>query len=117
MARHLRSLAREWLGVMRPRTYYLPWITRPGLECALVLSNVEARFKPEFSAGPFPATVVQYDGHDYTATHGREEFIEGYPGLIRLLMKAACAMVSVLGRTVPIFTRNQYVYLGSESRS
>jgi len=168
MARHLRSLAREWLGVMRPRTYYLPWITRPGLECALVLSNVEARFKPEFSAGPFPATVVQYDargiaahrydvtladttdivevplrpaaggcgfatvrgerlrsdlyvtlsdGHDYTATHGREEFIEGYPGLIRLVMKATCAMASVLGHTVPIFTRNQYVYLGSESRS
>ena len=153
---------------MRPRTYYLPWITRPGLDCALVLSNVEARFKPELSAGPIPVTVVQYDargkaarqyevtlvdstdtvempltpaaggcgfatvrgeglhsdlyvtlsdGHDYTATHGREEFIEEYPGLIRLLLSSAGAVMSVLGRTLPIFTRNQYVYLGPESRS
>ena len=57
----------------RPRTYYLPWITRPGLECALVLSNVEARFKPEFSVGPFPVSVVQYDAlgsvaHRYAVT-------------------------------------------------
>ena len=168
MTRRLRSLARRWFGVTRPRTYYLPWITRPGLECVLVLSNVEARFKPEFSAGPFPVTVVQYDaqgnaahrydvtladsedtvevplkpafggcgfvtvsgdrlrsdlyvtlsdGHDYTATHGREEFIEGYPGLIRLVMGAAGAMASVVGRAVPVFTRNQFVYLGPESRS
>src|SRR6266545_4379571 len=138
MARHWRSLARRLFGVTRPWTYYLPWITRPGLECTLMLSNVEARFKPEWSAGPFPVSVVQYDahgraahryavtlkdstdtievplepaaggcgfatvsgdrlrsdlyvtlsdGHDYTATHGREEFIEGYPGLIRLVMK------------------------------
>ena len=152
----------------RPRTYYLPWIIRPGLECALVLSNVEARFKPELSAGPFPVNVVQYDarghvahryhvtladstdtvevplrpaaggcgfatvsgerlhsdlyvtlsdGHDYTATHGREEFIEGYPGAVRLLVRAACAVTSVAGRTVPAFMRNQFVYLGPESRS
>lgn len=168
MARLARSLARRWFGVTRPRTYYLPWITRPGLECALVLSNVEARFKPELAAGPFPVAVVQYDaqgraahrydvtladstdavevplrpapggcgfvtvrgdrlrsdlyvtlsgGHDYTATHGREEFIEGYPGLARLLARAACAVASRVGRTVPIFTRNQFVYLGPESRS
>jgi len=61
MTRHVRSLARRVFGVTRPRTYYLPWIIRPGLECALVLSNVEARFKPELSAGPFPVDVVQYD--------------------------------------------------------
>ena len=167
MARHWRSLARRLLGVTRPPTYYLPWITRPGLECALVLSNVEARFKPEFSVGPFPVSVVQYDalgsvahryavtlkdstdtvevplrpaagdcgfatvsgnlhsdlyvtlsdGHDYTATHGRGEFIEGYPGAVRLLMTAAGALTSVVGRALPIFTRNQYVYLGRDSRS
>ena len=168
MTRHLRSLARRLVGVTRPRTYYLPWITRPGLECALVLSNVEARFKPEFSAGPFPVSVVQYDaqghaahrygvtladstdtvevplrpaaggcgfvtvsgdrlhsdlyvtlsdGHDYTATHGREEFVEGYPGAVRAAMQASCAIASVIGRTVPVFTRNQFVYLGPESRS
>ena len=167
MARHLRSLARRLFGVTRPKTYYLPWITLPGLECALVLSNVEARFKPEFSAGPFPVSVVQYDatgraahryavtlkdstdtievplrpaaggcgfatvigdlhsdlyvtlsdGHDYTATHGRREFVEGYSGLVRLLMTAACALASTVGRTLPVFTRNQYVYLGHDSRS
>jgi hypothetical protein len=168
MARHLRSLARRLGGVTRPPTYYLPWITRPGLECALVLSNVEARFKPECNAGPFPVSVVQYDaqgraahryavtlrdstdrielplrpapggcgfatvsgdrlrsdlyvtlsdGHDYTATHGRGEFVEGYPILARLLMTAAGALAAVVGRTLPIFTRNQYVYLGPESRS
>jgi hypothetical protein len=168
MTRHLRSLARRLCGVTRPPTYYLPWITRPGLECTLVLSNVEARFKPEYSSGPFPVRVVQYDahgraahrydvtlkdstdavevpleaaaggcgfatvsgdrlrsdlyvtlsyGHDYTATHGRGEFIEGYPGLVRLLMTAACAMTSAVGRTLPVFTRNQYVYLGRDSRS
>lgn len=167
MARHLRSLARVLFGVTRPKTYYLPWITRPGLECALVLSNVEARFKPEWSAGPFPVSVIQYDadgaaahrydvilkdstdtvevplrpaaggcgfvtvsgnlhsdlyvtlsdGHDYTATHGRGEFVEGYPGLVRLLLTAAGAMAALVGRTLPIFTRNQYVYLGRDSRS
>jgi hypothetical protein len=154
-------------GVTRPPTYYLPWIARPGLECALVLSNVEARFKPEFSSGPFPVSVVQYDadgraahrydvtlkdstdtievpirpaaggcgfatvsgnlhsdlyvtlsdGHDYTATHGRGEFVEGYPGPVRLLMTAAGALAFVVGRTLPVFTRNQYVYLGRDSRS
>ncbi len=168
MTRHVRSLARRVFRVTRPRTYYLPWIIRPGLECTLVLSNVEARFKPELSAGPFPVDVVQYDargsaahryhvtladstdtvevplrpaaggcgfatvsgdrlhsdlyvtlsdGHDYTATHGREEFIEGYPVAARLLVRAACAVASVAGRTVPAFVRNQYVYVGRESRS
>ncbi len=61
--------------------------------------------------------VTLSDGHDYTATHGREEFIEEYPGLIRLLLSTAGAVMSVLGRTLPIFTRNQFVYLGPESRS
>jgi len=168
MARHLRSLARRLLGVTRLPTYYLPWITRPGLECTLVLSNVEARFKPEYSAGPFPVSILQYDaagraahryaltlkdstdtievplqpaagdcgfvtvsgdrlhsdlyvtlsdGHGYTATHGRGEFVERYPGLVRLLMTAAGTLVSSVGRTLPVFTRNQYVYLGHANRS
>ena len=168
MAQHWRSLARRLCGVTRPPTYYLPWITRPGLECALVLSNVEARFKPEFTTGSLSWSVVQYDavgrvahqhrvtlrdstdvvevplqpaaggcgfatvsgdrlhsdlyvtlsdGHDYTATHGRGEFVEGYPGLVRMLMTAACAMAAIFGRTLPLFTRNQYVYLGRDSRS
>jgi len=153
---------------MRPSTYYLPWITRPGLECALVLSNVEARFRPEWSAGSFPMHVVQYDaegtaahrydvtlesctdavelplrpaaggcgfavvsgerlhsdlyvtlsdGHSYTATHGRGEFVEGYPPLARLVLTVAGTMAAMVGRTLPVFTRNQYVYLGRDSRS
>jgi hypothetical protein len=168
MARRLRSLVRRLLRVARPPTYYLPWIIRPGLDCTLVLSNVEARFKPECGAGPFGVSVIQYDaegaaahryevqlqtntdtvelrlkpamggcgfatvsgdrirsdlyvtlsdGHDYTATHGRGEFVEGYPRLVRLLMAGPRAIASAIGRTVPIFTRYQYVYLGSESRS
>lgn len=168
MARWFRSFARRLLSVARPPTYYLPWITRPGLDCALVLSNVEARFKPAYSSGPFRASVVQYDaqggaahrydvtletntdavelplkpatggcgfatvsgdriqsdlyvtlsdGHDYTATHGRGEFIERYPRLTRLLMAAACGAAALAGRTIPVFARNQYVYLGPDSRS
>jgi hypothetical protein len=168
MTRWLRSSARRLLGVGRRPTYYLPWIVRPGLECALVLSNVEARFKPEYSSGPFRASVVQYDaqgvaahrydvalqnstdavelplkaaagscgfvtvsgdrilsdlyvtlsdGHDYTATHGRGEFIETYPRPTRALLTAACGMASLAGRTIPLFARNQYVYLGPDSRS
>lgn len=45
----------------RTPTYYLPWIIRPGLECVLLLNNVEARFKAGYNQGPFPLTVVQYD--------------------------------------------------------
>ena len=41
----LRKLAKRVLGVQRQPTYYLPWLTRPHLQCALVLSNVESRFK------------------------------------------------------------------------
>ena len=61
MASPLRALARRVLGVVRRPTYYLPWLTRPGLTCTLVLHNVEARFKPGFNVGPFPVTVTQYD--------------------------------------------------------
>ena len=61
--------------------------------------------------------VTLSDGHDYTATHGREGIHRGYPGAARLLVRAACAVASVAGRTVPAFVRNQYVYLGRESRS
>ena len=59
MHRALRTLARRLLGVRRTPAYYLPWITRPGLECALVLHNVEARFKPGWNEGPFELTAEQ----------------------------------------------------------
>lgn len=56
----LRPLMRRLLGVARTPTYYLPWLGRPGLECVLLLSNVESRFSPEFNRGPFAVTVTQY---------------------------------------------------------
>lgn len=56
----LRPLMRRLLGVARTPTYYLPWLERPDLECVLVLSNVESRFCPEYSRGPFPVVVTQY---------------------------------------------------------
>jgi hypothetical protein len=57
----VRALARRLLGVTRTKTYYLPWIAREGVDCALLLNNVEMRFKPGHNRGPFVADVVQYD--------------------------------------------------------
>jgi hypothetical protein len=65
----LRPLMRRLLGVTRTPTYYLPWLERPGLECALVLSNVESRFRPEFKQGPFAVAVTQYDADGNIARH------------------------------------------------
>ncbi len=168
MSHPLRSLARRLLGVRRTPTYYLPWLTRPGLECVLVLHNVEARLKPGYSEGPFPITVRQRDadgrmvrlyevalrdstdhvelrleptaagcgfvtvagerlrsqhfvtlsdGQDYTGTHGRGEFIEHYPAWTRALMAVLGEALALVGRTIPAFARDQYVYLGPDSRS
>jgi hypothetical protein len=57
----IRSAVRRLVGVTRIPTYYLPWITRPGLRCVLLLNNVESRFTSARGGGPFPAAVVQYD--------------------------------------------------------
>jgi hypothetical protein len=164
----LRSTARRLLGVTRTPTYYLPWITRRGLRCVLILNNVESRFTSARSGGPFPAAVVQYDargdvvrrydasvpsateplelpldamaegygfvsvdvarlqsdlyvtvGDDetYTATHGRHEFLEAYPPWTRVLHAILGAVAAQLGRTLPIFVRHQYVYVGPDDRS
>jgi len=67
----LRKLAKRVLGVQRQPTYYLPWLTRPHLQCALVLSNVESRFKVGYNRGSFPVSVVQYDADGAVA--GRHE--------------------------------------------
>jgi hypothetical protein len=168
MVTSLRALARRLLGVERTPTYYLPWVTRPGLTCALLLSNVEARFKSGYTRGPFPVTVRQHDadgalvrvydvvlrtstdavevplqptaagvgfatvdgarllsdlyvtvsdGRAYTATHGRQEFVERYPPRSRALLGLAGALLGLAGRTVPAFARDQYAYLGAESRA
>lgn len=57
----LRGLARRILAVTRTATYYLPWLSRSGLDCVLILNNVEARFRAGHRQGPFPVSVVQYD--------------------------------------------------------
>lgn len=45
----------------RTPTYFLPWLGRSGLECVLILNNVEARFREGHRQGPFPVSAVQYD--------------------------------------------------------
>ncbi len=168
MALSLRALARSLLGVERVSTYYLPWLTRPGLDCAVLINNVEARFKQGYTQGPFASTARQYDADGslvrsydvtlpnsldtaelrmeptpagcgfvtvdvsqlhsdlyvtlshrdtYTATHGRYEFIELYPIRTRLLMAVLGRLLAFGGRTIPAFRRDQYVYMGADSRS
>lgn len=168
MSAGMRTRARAMLGVSREPTYYLPWLARPGLECTLLLSNVEARFKVGYNRGPYPVEVRQYDrdgavvgrheltlrdvtdvvelplaagpggygfatvsgarlysdlyvtlsdGKSYCATHGRGEWIERYPVRARLAHAALGGVLAWAGRTIPAFTRHQYVYAGADSRS
>lgn len=102
MARALRSLARRLLGVERAPTYYLPWLTRPGLECVLLLSNVEARFKPGYSDGPFPVTVIQY-GADGTAARRHQLTLADSTDAVELPLGPAaggCGFVTVSGERI-----------------
>jgi hypothetical protein len=154
--------------VERTPTYYLPWLTRPGLDCVLILSNIESRFKAGFNEGPFHVTTTQYDADGrrvgryettladatdvaevpltpappgygfatvegerlhtdlyvtlstpefYTATHGRGEFVERYPHRARAALALARGAMATVGRTLPAFTRYQYVYERADSRS
>lgn len=164
----LRSLARRLLGVARIPTYYLPWLARTGLECVLIISNIDSRFRRGHNQGPFPVTVTQYDGDGrvvrvyettlpnsverrdvrlqptaaghgfvvvtaegihsdlyvtlsdgatYTATHGRQEFVEHYPAMTRAVIATLGAALALAGRTIPAFVRDQYVYRRPDSRS
>ncbi|HEU4369330.1 MAG TPA: hypothetical protein VFV05_14000 [Methylomirabilota bacterium] len=168
MRARLRSLARRLLGVRRVPAYYLPWLTRPGLECVVLINNVESRFTSGRDAAGLQATVTQHDadgrvvavqtttladsadarevrlvptaaGHGfvtveaprirsdlyvalvdgmaYTATHGRQEFIEHYPAWTRAALALAGGLLALAGRTIPAFARDQYVYDGPGSRS
>lgn len=168
MLGRLRSLARRVLGVTRTSTYYLPWLTRPGLECVVLVNNIESRFTSGRDAAGLDATVTQYDadgrtvgvhrtalansldarevrltptpsghgfvtvtaprihsdlyvavvdGEAYTATHGRQEFVEHYPAWGRAVLATAGALLAMVGRTVPLFARDQYTYHGPTSRS
>ena len=154
MLGRLRSLARRVLGVTRESTYYLPWLTRPGLECVVLVNNIESRFTSGRSATAtdLDATVTQYDagggvvgvyttalsdsadarevrltptaaghgfvtvrtrrihsdlyvalvdGESYSATHGRQEFIEHYPPWTRAALAIAGGALAVAGGTVP----------------
>jgi hypothetical protein len=168
MLRYVRSATRRLLGVRRDPTYYLPWLTRPGLDCVVLLNNIESRFTSGRDARDIEATVTQLDAdgrvvgverttladsidarearltpagagyglvtveaptirsdfyvalidaETYTATHGRHEFIEHYPPWTRAVLAIAGALLAPLGRTVPAFRRDQYVYHGAASRS
>jgi hypothetical protein len=168
MLRRLRSLARRLIGVTRVPTYYLPWLTRPGLACVVLVNNIESRFTTGRDARGLAATITQYDadgslvgvqrtalddsldtrevpvaptpsGHGfvtveapaihsdlyvalvgddaYTATHGRQEFVEHYPVFTRAMLALAGRMLGLAGRTLPLFARDQYVYHGPDSRS
>jgi hypothetical protein len=168
MATPLRALARRLAGVRRIPTYYLPWLTRPGLGCTLLLNNIQARFRPDAGKGPFPLVVTQYDadgalvrryeavvadgtaraevhleptpagcgfatvqgehlrsglyvalsdGESYTATHGRGEFVERYPLRTRVAAAVVGGVLALLGRTIPVFRRGQFVYAAAEHRS
>jgi hypothetical protein len=57
------------------------------------------------------------DGRYYTATHGRHEFVETYPAWARALLGALGHVLALAGRTIPAFRREQYVFVGAESRS
>jgi hypothetical protein len=61
MASTLRTVARRLSGVRRVPTYFLPWVTRPGLECVLLVNNISARLKVGYTQGPFPVAVSQFD--------------------------------------------------------
>jgi hypothetical protein len=61
MLSRLRSLGRRLLGVTRVPTYYLPWLTRPGLECVVLVNNMESRFTTGRGAARVEATVTQHD--------------------------------------------------------
>jgi hypothetical protein len=61
MLSRLRSLARRLVGVSRTPTYYLPWLTRPGLDCVVLVNNIESRFTSGREAAGLQATVTQHD--------------------------------------------------------
>src|SRR5262245_3073537 len=99
MTRLLRRLARTLLGVERPRVYYLPWLVRPGLDCVLMLSNLEARFKTGQNTGPFAVRVTQYDA-DGRARGEHHARLEGSTDLVEVKLPstdAAWGFVTVDG--------------------
>lgn len=87
MRQVLRRLARQMLGVQRTPEYYLPWLVRPGLDCTLILSNVESRFRAG-AQGPFPIEVLQYDAHGAPA-HRYEAALPDSVAVLELRLRSA----------------------------
>jgi hypothetical protein len=98
----LRRLAKRLLGVERDPTYYLPWLTRVGLDCTLVLSNVESRFKPGYNRGAFPITAVQYDGAGRVVARHAVTLPDAVEAIELPLTAAAggCGFVTVSGERI-----------------
>jgi hypothetical protein len=99
MPRAFRSLARRLVAVERAPTYYLPWLTRPGLDCALVLNNVESRFKSGFNEGPFSIAITQYDADGSVVRRDTVQLAESLDvvELPLLSTPAGCGIVTVEG--------------------
>jgi hypothetical protein len=90
MTATLRRLARRLAGVRRTPTYYLPWLTRPGLDCTLLLSNVEARFLDGHREGPFPLALVQHDA-DGTVAARHAVTLDGPTAVVELPLRPTAA--------------------------
>jgi hypothetical protein len=60
--------------------------------------------------------VALVNGTTYTATHGRGEFIEYYPAWTRAAAAVVGGVLALFGRTIPVFTRGQYVHASAASR-
>ena len=71
MLRRVRTWTRGLLGVQRDPTYYLPWLTRPGLDCVVLLNNIESRFTTGREGRGLDATVTQFDAEGRVASEQR----------------------------------------------
>src|SRR5689334_9953057 len=108
MLGRLRSLARRALGVRRTSTHYLPWLTRPGLECVVLVNNIESRFtsgRPATAssrsarrASTLTSTSRSSTPESYRATHGRHEFVEHHPAWTRTALTADCPRLTPRSR-------------------
>lgn len=119
----LRQLARRLLGVRRVPTYYVPWVRREGLRVSVwrrdepgsLLTLDPSAFTAsehgflEIKNPAADVMVAVSNGDGYTATHGRNEFIEYYPWWVRAGWSVAWRVLRLLAVTVPAFTRDHMI--------
>jgi hypothetical protein len=115
MAASLRAVARRLLGVKRTPTYYLPWLTLHDLECALILNNVEVRFKPGENEGPFPATVVQFDA-DGTVVRASEVSVKDTADAVELPLQPTTSGYGIVTVSTQYLHSDLYVTLSDGAR-